>query len=484
MKNSLENSPPPERNPKAFGLSDLLPAAMVKDWRQSLRSPLYLILIVLGLVLMYVYLQPRAGFRAEQVIGNWDNFLIFSGVLLMVLVPFRAALSIAGDIRERGSNFLQLCPLSSTRIIYGQFLSGAFQLLLLTLALAPLMYSYQETARASFGMTIDFMGIAIPLYAFCSISLAAIYLLSLFTLAMMMALAGLPLILRLMALNGLLLFLIPITAGSDLVFNSEYPNAPELLRDLCSMSVYLVVGTLCALHLAKRHYCSFVEVRSGVLRILAALFIAAPLLFISLSLKSHSYSEFYMMIKASLGFSLIWIFLDELMPRQRFSTKHLRIFALNRCSSMSTVYCILIFCGLAYALPYLAPHLGLYTDISPERMQHLLSLHLRVCLAVFSSSLFVLSLVELCFKPTSNSRLMGFIIILGVSTLLMIQLNMVLEDHFDLYLSEYLPLLNLCELDTRGPATNHQLLHAVLIAMGFFVLYCVLNFIRRRNDVA
>ncbi|MFI3243882.1 MAG: hypothetical protein R3Y56_06480 [Akkermansia sp.] len=478
----MTTDPPPARNPKAFGLSDLLPAAMVKDLRQSLRSPLYLLLMVLSVAMLYIFMQPRAGYAAHQLIGNWDTLIFFMTVLLVFFVPAHAARSIAGDIRERGSNFLRLCPLSAGRIIWGQFLSGAVQLALLALSLAPLIHSYQMAASPRFSWMVDCGIGTLPAYAFCGLTLLMLYLLALFALAVMMMLAGMPLFLRLLAQLGVGCIFFEIQSPSAHFFNRSYLDpdlAQRLLHSGAFLAILLVIGILCALHLAKRHYCAFVEVRSGWLRLLASLFLFSPLLAIKLVNHEVEFGDFIEYSHLSLGAALIWVLIDELMPRDTAPVKKRRLFPFNRCSSSSSLSCIVLFCGLSVALPHIYLACGLFPAETIERTEHLLRFNAMVGMGCLSTCLFCLMLVQLFFKANSRARLTGFFLISTVTNIFSFQLYFALQNAFKRDCWVFIPFANVNMPNISQIYSNHQLLQAGIVSIICYLLCCISIYARQ-----
>ncbi len=480
----MTTDPPPERKPYAFGITDLLPAAMVKDLRQSLRSPLYLLLMVLSVAMLYIFMQPRVGFEEYQLIGNWETLIFFMTVLLVLFVPAHAARSIAGDIRERGSNFLRLCPLSAGRIIWGQFLSGAVQLALLALSLAPLIHSYQMAASPNFSWMVDCGICTLPAYAFCGLTLLMLYLLALFALAVMMMLAGMPLFLRLLAQLGVGSIFLPIQSLSTKFFNQnpiDPARAQNLLHSGAFLAILLFIGILCALHLSKRHYCAFVEVRSGWLRLLASLFLFSPLLVIKLLGTHFSLSEFVGCSQLALSAALIWILIDELMPREGHRRKHPKILPFNRCSSANNLSFIVVFCGIALCLPHIYLASGLFPNDAAEIVASTLKFNSMFCLGLFSTCIFSLLLTGLFIKTNSTARMTCFCIIAVVANILCMQINDILTNTWALDLWPCIPFANLDELSIYTEYSKHQLLQASITSLSFYFLYCIVIYIRQRK---
>ncbi len=480
--NFTVTDPPPEHKPKAFGLSDLLPPAMLKDLRQSLRSPLYLLLMAISVTLLYLLEQPRGGNAPHLLIYNWSTLLIYITLILIFFVPAHAARSISGDIRERGSNFLQLCPLSAGRIIWGQFLSGAAQLALLVLAMSPLIHQYQLAASPRFSWMVDCGLCSLPAYAFCGLTVLLIYILALFALAMLMMLAGMPLYLRLMAQLAVGSIAIAIQSSSAQFFNRSFVD-PELAQSLLRMggmlAILLLMGTLCALHLAKRHYAAFVEVRSGWLRLLAGLFLLAPLAYGKLVKPDMELLSWVELTQVSLLAARWWVWMDELMPRDTPPRKKLKIFAFNRCNSGANLSCMVFLTALAILLPYLAMKVGIIPPMADELMQQALRYNAMLGLSCFSTSCFLFLLVQLLMKPTSRARLAGFCLLTLVIYILSLQLYFFVLDDLGQHTWLYLPFINMMELRPTMVYSNHLFIQAGIVALSCYVLCCLVLYCRQ-----
>ena len=89
--------------------SDYLPAALIRDLRQTYRSPFFL--ISYALILLYIWLRSMD--------GGLDSVSSLAPLLLMIVIPLRAAQAVSADTRIRGTNFMRLTPLSSRRIVWG-----------------------------------------------------------------------------------------------------------------------------------------------------------------------------------------------------------------------------------------------------------------------------------------------------------------------------------------------------------------------------
>lgn len=109
--------------------SDYLPAALIRDLRQTYRSPFFL--ISYALILLYIWLRSMD--------GGLDSVSSLAPLLLMIVIPLRAAQAVSADTRIRGTNFMRLTPLSSRRIVWGIWLSVFLQIALTTAILSLLV---------------------------------------------------------------------------------------------------------------------------------------------------------------------------------------------------------------------------------------------------------------------------------------------------------------------------------------------------------
>ncbi len=482
---SLAKTPPPKRDPKAWGFSDFLPPAMVKDLRQSLRSPIHVVMLLLGIALMYLFIEPTSGYYESQRIANWDVFIGFAAFLLIVFVPIHSSRTIAGDIRERGSNFLLLCPISAGRIIMGQFLSGAAQLLLLVLALGPLTHRFQATASHYFSWCIEYGPFEIPAFYVCSLSVLMLYLIALFALAVMMLLASIPLFFRLMTLAGIASLLLIVQEEGHYLFNREHylmPHSIEMLDSWLILAVLLVVGTICALQLAKRHYCAFVEVRSGSLRLVSSLLIFAPLFLRWVAYHDMPIIEYAMMTKLAAMGTMLWLLIDELMPRDILSPSTQRPFLLNRCSSLATISSMALILGLSCILPALMHALGLFSICSPAELSDASSSLCFSMLSLFASLVFCLALVDTFLKPTSRARLTAFLVAMLVVTIFSFQLELACESLVkDDFTMSFLPFVHFAKLDYVP--TNTDFVNGVIFAVCALFYSLLVILVRHRSSL-
>lgn len=100
-------------------LPDCIPAGLVKDLRQALHSPVYLILYGIAMMLIGILYLDTGSFSATA----------FQIPLFLLLIPLRASMTVASDTHPRGNNFMQLTALSSRAIVWGIMLSSLLQIL-------------------------------------------------------------------------------------------------------------------------------------------------------------------------------------------------------------------------------------------------------------------------------------------------------------------------------------------------------------------
>lgn len=107
--------------------SDYLPPALVKDLRQTWRSSIFLAIYFILPLFCLVVTESRE-----------TALTVSAPLMLMLVIPMRAAQSVSADTRIRGTNFMKLTPLSSRSIVQGIWLSVAVQILLTALLLAAI----------------------------------------------------------------------------------------------------------------------------------------------------------------------------------------------------------------------------------------------------------------------------------------------------------------------------------------------------------
>lgn len=107
--------------------SDYLPPALIKDLLQTWRSPIFLAIYFILPLFCLVVTESRE-----------TALTVSAPLMLMLVIPMRAAQSVSADTRIRGTNFMKLTPLSSRSIVRGIWLSVAVQILLTALLLAAI----------------------------------------------------------------------------------------------------------------------------------------------------------------------------------------------------------------------------------------------------------------------------------------------------------------------------------------------------------
>ena len=106
-------------------LPDWLPAVLVRDVRQLLRSPKYLVVALVVLVLLALSVRPDEP-------GESLSFMLGLATLLgCLVVPLRMGLVVEAETRVPGLNFIRLTRLGPWRVVWGMWLSGALQVLVL-----------------------------------------------------------------------------------------------------------------------------------------------------------------------------------------------------------------------------------------------------------------------------------------------------------------------------------------------------------------
>lgn len=118
-------------------IPDWLPPALVKDWRQMLRTPLFMLgLLALGL-LSFGFLLPPESEGLDK--ASYMPFVMMGTLVLCGLVPARVSQAVEAETKNPGTNFIRLTPLSSWQVVWGTWLSGAVQVVMLALLALPLV---------------------------------------------------------------------------------------------------------------------------------------------------------------------------------------------------------------------------------------------------------------------------------------------------------------------------------------------------------
>ncbi len=127
-------------------IPDWLPPALVKDWRQMLRTPLFMLgLLALGLLSFGFLLLPSVEVLDK---ASYMPFVMMGTVVLCGLVPARVSQTVEGETKNPGTNFIRLTPLSSWQVVWGTWLSGAVQVVMLALLALPLVAMRMPNAPA------------------------------------------------------------------------------------------------------------------------------------------------------------------------------------------------------------------------------------------------------------------------------------------------------------------------------------------------
>ncbi len=426
------SSPIPKEAPKKgtslASLSDWLPPALVLDMRQSLRSPLNMVLAILGILLIYstILSSPQSGI--EILLLSFLHCL-----LLLAFIPFRAGMKIARDIRERGSNFLQLCPLSAGRIIWGQFLSCTVQMILLSLPLIPLYLISIAQLKANLdAIDVDLSYYLTHLPYGLSVWLSVILAGGMLLTALMMALAILPLMARIFIQTGIIILVVISYIGMVVQFSYAHLRAgfeplsvdiARIMVDSLGLVVLALAFSGMLLILASRHYGSHVEASSGRLRILAFATLAGFLAWVKY-FNSPILPETAAALLDGLYFLplLAIAMLDELQPDESHSgiTARRRGFFgyLTRRTTGANLIFILKMAGFSTAAAWFIIYLPDCSQLaervaSPEFLNELMRIATPL-LAFIYSCYAALILTELVLPHSSRQRLIAF----GISTVL------------------------------------------------------------------
>lgn len=425
------SSPIPKEAPKKgtslASLSDWLPPALILDMRQSLRSPLNIALAILGILLIYSTCLSTGATSIDPLF-----ILFFNTLLLLAFIPFRAGMKIARDIRERGSNFLQLCPLSAGRIIWGQFLSCTVQMIILTLPLIPLYLiaiSQLQEPQKLIETDIHYYLYHCPYGLY--ICLATILAGGMLMTALMMALAILPLMARILIQTGIIITFITGCIGLFVAIAYAHLRDPIVIRpdignftiDALGTIAMMLTLTCMLLLLASRHYSSHVEASSGRLRLLGLISLAAYFVWVKCytSLTIADWSEGFLggfYILPLLGIAM----LDELQPDESHSgiTPRRRGFLgylTRRTTGANLIYILLLAC-VSTAAAWLTIYLPNFSQLpervaSPEFLNELMRIATPL-LAFIYSCYATLILTDIVLPHSSRQRLIAF----GISTVL------------------------------------------------------------------
>ena len=102
-----------------------------------LRTPLFMLgLLALGLLSFGFLLPPESEVLDK---ASYMPFVMMGTLVLCGLVPARVSQTVEGETKNPGTNFIRLTPLSSWQVVWGTWLSGAVQVVLLALLALPLV---------------------------------------------------------------------------------------------------------------------------------------------------------------------------------------------------------------------------------------------------------------------------------------------------------------------------------------------------------
>lgn len=142
------NPPAPPSTPPAMAIPhdfpDRLSSILVKELRQGLRQPTFVIAflclqVLLCIVVLVAALSAPAGSRAGSEAGSAVSgfFFVLLGIVLLVAQPIRALNALAMEIKADTMDLLLLTRLNSWRITFGKWLALVFQSGLLVVAVLP-----------------------------------------------------------------------------------------------------------------------------------------------------------------------------------------------------------------------------------------------------------------------------------------------------------------------------------------------------------
>lgn len=266
--------------------SDWLPPALVRDWRRSLRSGGYIAMLVLAL-LGAVWCQYRY-LSADGEGGSSATLqMTLIALLMLVIIPNRAADAVSGDARVKGTNFMMLTPLNSRQIVWGIWFSALLQLLLVAGVGGLLLWWRLSTEPSLWDKTLEVVsGVHVPQVIMLYLLLVGV---GMVMIAMFMFLAQMSRLFRWLVGLGLLFQVVGWGIESYVVSSYSLTGSTdpltELMSGFCGTSLYLrlfdaalVVWSL--LELARRSYAAPAENCSRGVRMLVLLFLlTVPVLY-------------------------------------------------------------------------------------------------------------------------------------------------------------------------------------------------------------
>ena len=128
-------------------ISDYLPAAVVRDLRQSIRNSFYKACLLLSIpAALWILLGSPQG-----------NGYLMAGlaiVLMWFIIPNRAGAAVTADAKVKSTNFMVLTPLTSRRIVWGIWFSAAIQIVIVA-AVGALLLVWRHHLPAQAELTPD-----------------------------------------------------------------------------------------------------------------------------------------------------------------------------------------------------------------------------------------------------------------------------------------------------------------------------------------
>ena len=240
-------------------ISDYLPAAVVRDLRQSIRNSFYkaCLLFSIPAALWILLGSPQ---------GNGYLMTGLAIVLMWFIIPNRAGAAVTADAKVKSTNFMILTPLTSRRIVWGIWLSAAIQIVIMA-AVGALLLVWRHHLPAQAELTPDLRMLDWMVYGvICAIGMLMC--------AIFMFLAQVN---RIFRIAGELFILMNlwgwITSNSMMLMLSNNPvndifNGYSIFHRLllCFDCILLLVAML---ELSRRCYASAVENCSRLVRYLA-----------------------------------------------------------------------------------------------------------------------------------------------------------------------------------------------------------------------
>ncbi len=255
-------------------LSDYLPPALVKDWRQFLRSRMYIALfLLLQLVGWFFFIRAASAEKlSAYAFDTLHTQLFYLGVLVLcIIVPYRAGSSVSSDTKVRGTNFLMLTPLSARRIVWGTWCSSALQVLLAALLALPLLFACRQLEADAQGAPFnwEYLGrdlTLLSLMTLCGWVMASVFM---FT-------AGLARFFRISLVLGATIFMTTLFGASLFTRNGIWSaSLPALIAEhpfaFCMLLGHAIAIFVLLLELTRRHYAAPAENCSASVRLLSVL---------------------------------------------------------------------------------------------------------------------------------------------------------------------------------------------------------------------